>query len=145
MSTTYSDLGQALFDFVAAIDITSVEPAGWAHQLNRPVKSDELDDYPAFAVMPKRDTNESLASRTDDDTITYSVFLYASFRDATNAEEDIRALVDLVRTAFRNERLDPQTFGESYTFTFAGEWGGDETQGERFYRLDVTAHIAEDY
>jgi len=60
------------------------------------------------------------------------------------AEDEIRALVDLVRNELAKERRKDAPLGGSYTLTFNGEWGGDETQTERFYRLDVTARFAEE-
>jgi hypothetical protein len=59
------------------------------------------------------------------------------------AEENIRDLVDLIRTELAKERRAENPLGGSYSLSFTGEWGGDETQTERIYRLDVTARFNE--
>lgn len=146
MSTSYSTLGEDLYNFVLSMNISGInaEWSSWARTFNRPPKSDEMDDYPCFAVVPTRDEQQILDNYSDDDLITYSVFMFVRFYEASIPEADIRALVDRVRTALRTERRSQTPLGDPYTLSFAGEWGGDENQVERFYRLDVTARIAED-
>lgn len=142
--SAYVDFGTALYGFMSNMDITSVVADGWAYTFNRPAKSDERPEYPTLEVMPLRDAPEALDNFTDDDVITYSVFISFSWWEATTNEESIRELVDLVRSELRKERRKVNPLGGSYTLSFSGEWGGNEGQTERFYRLDVTARIAED-
>jgi hypothetical protein len=126
------------------LSITSVEPAGWGDRFNRLPKQNEIDQYPAFAIVPARDTQEDLDNWTDDDRVTYSVYILMHYHEGSDAEETTRALVDLVRTALRKERRSVTPLGNAaYSLSIAGEWGFDVEQGERFYRLDVTAKVAE--
>jgi hypothetical protein len=141
---SWVSFGEDLYAFMDALDITSVVPEGWAYKFNRPPKSDERPEYPVFAVVPARDDIGPLDNITDDVTLTYSVYIFFSYWDAGVAEEEIRALVDLVRTELAKERRSTTPLGGSYTLSFTGEWGGDETQTERYYRLDVTARCAAD-
>jgi hypothetical protein len=142
--SAYHDFGEALYAFVEALDISDVDPVGWAYTFNRLPKSDEMDAYPSFAVVPARDTQEILDSITDDVAITYSVYLFVRYWDANVPEADIRELADLVRTALAQERRKPEPLGGSYTLAYAGEWGYDPDQVQRYYRLDVTARFSED-
>ncbi len=142
--SAYVNFGQALYAFVLALNISTIIPEGWAYTFNRPPKSDELPEYPCFAVVPTRDEQAILDNVSDDVSLTYSVYIFFSFWDAGVAEGEIRALVDLVRNQLAKERRKKAPLGGSYTLTFNGEWGGDETQTERFYRLDVTARFAEE-
>lgn len=141
--SAYVTFGQALYDFVLALDISTVIPEGWAYTFNRPPKSDERPEYPCFAVIPTRDDQQVADNVSDDVSLTYSVYIFFSYWDAGVAEDEIRELVDLVRTELAKERRKEEPLGGSYTLGFTGEWGGDETQTERFYRLDVTARFNE--
>lgn len=144
MSTTYVSLGAALYNFMNTLVITSVDPGGWGDKFNRPPKQDEIDQYPAFAVVPQRDTQEDLDNTSDDDRVTYSIFLFHGYYEGSQSEEMLRSLADLVRTALRKERAKPNPLGNAaYSLAIAGEWGFDVEQGERFYRIDVTAKVAE--
>jgi hypothetical protein len=149
MSDTYAVIGQAVFDYVSAIDISAAFPNDapstiWGTKLNRPPKADELNLYPAFAVSPRYDSQETGDTDTDFDAITYSVFFIVSNREATAAEVQLRKIVDIVRSEFRTLRDDPDPLHEAaYDIRFAGEWGGNPDQGERWYRLDVTVFVHE--
>src|SRR5665811_773508 len=153
MSTTYSTIGQAIYDFMDSIDISAATPENWepgenltwGDKLNRPPKANELNVYPAFLVMPSGDTQETGDSRTDLDAVTYSVFVVFSYAEATYAEDTLRHVADIVRTAFRALRLDPsQLMNSAYHISFTGEWGGTVDQGERYYKLNITTQITED-
>ena len=146
MSETYTDIGDAIYDFIGDLDLSAVlgVDEGWASSFNRPPKSNEIL-YPGYAVFPVRDQQETLDQITDDDAVTYAVYIFFHYWEATDTEGQIRAIVDIVRSALRSERINPTPLDNScYIVGFAGEWGGDETQGERFYRLEVTCKIAED-
>jgi hypothetical protein len=149
---SYSTIGEAIYAYMEELDISPALPepeegdpdSGWGDKLNRPPKSDELHVYPAFVVMPARDTQELGDTETDFDSVTYSVYTIFSFYDATMSEEQIRGVVDIVRTKFRELRYDPSPLlAAAYNLSFAGEWGGTQEQGERWYRLDVTVNIHE--
>jgi hypothetical protein len=141
--SAYVEYGQDLYDFMDVLDITAVIPDGWGAKFNRPPKSDERPEYPAFAVVPTRDDQEIADNMSDEVSLTYSVYIFFSYWDSGEAESNIRSLVDLVRNELAKERRKEEPLGGSYTLGFSGEWGGDETQTERFYRLDVTARFNE--
>lgn len=142
--TTYSTFGDALYAFMAAINITSVDAGGWAYTFNRLPKADEMDDYPALAVVPARDLREPLDNITDEVTLTYSVYIFVRYMEASVPEADIRDLADLVSTQLSKERRKSAPLGGAYAISFAGEWGFDPDQVQRFYRIDVTARFSED-
>jgi hypothetical protein len=149
LSTAYHDFGNDLYDYLAAIDITGVDLNGWAHTFNRPFEPDEVTagGYPTLMVVPARDQGMTIDSYTDADTITYWAYIYYPVRDVMldDAEAKLRQLVDLVRSKLRHERIASSTLGgeETYDIQIQGEWGYDTERGERFYRLEVTAHITD--
>ena len=143
MSSAYVQFGDDLYDFMDGLTITSIIAGGWGEKSNRPFKSDERPTYPAFSVSPTRDEQQIADNMSDEVFVTYSVYIFFSYWDSSEAEADIRELVDFVRTELAKERRKEAPLGGAYTLSFAGEWGGDETQTERFYRLDVTARFNE--
>jgi hypothetical protein len=149
MSTTYTTIGDALFAFVSALSIAAATPDGeptvvWGDKLNRPPKANELNVYPALLVMPAGDAQETADTDTDADAVTYSVFIVFSFAEASFAEDTLRQVADIVRTAFRELRADPSPLlAAAYDLTFNGEWGGTPDQGERYYKLNVTVYVHE--
>lgn len=148
MSRAYQDFGNDLYVYLAGIDITAIEPDGWAHTFNRPFEPEEVTagGYPTLMVVPARDQAATLDSRTDTDTVTFWAFLYYSVHDVVlDSEEKLRQLVDLVRSHIRSERIAINTLGgeDTYDIRFSGEWGWDNERSERFYRLEVTAEIAD--
>src|SRR4051812_31947715 len=98
MSTTYATISQAIYDLFSGINISSIYSGGWALKANYPLKEPgQLTTWPVFSVTPVEDTEDDLDSITDDDTVTYHVFLYDTFEDAATTETKLRALVDLCR------------------------------------------------
>lgn len=56
MSTTYQTAGRAIYDLLAALDISAItgRPApGWAKTANYPIR-DVQRQYPSFYVVPLR-------------------------------------------------------------------------------------------
>lgn len=151
MSRTYETVGQAIYNFVDAIDITAAKPVDWfddtlvwGDKLNRPPKSNELNVYPAFVIVPAEDGQETGDTDVDFDSVTYSVFIITKFAEANMAEGLLRQVVDIVRTSFRALRADPSPLLEAaYDIRFRGEWGGVPDQGERYYKLNVTVFVHE--
>lgn len=148
MSSAYTDFGNDLYAYLRGINITAIEPDGWANTFNRPFEPEEVTagGYPTLMVVPARDQTATLDSRTDSDTVTFWAFVYYSVHDVVlGSEEKLRQLVDLVRTKLRIERIAIQALGgdDTYDIRFSGEWGWDNERGERFYRLEVTASIAD--
>lgn len=150
MSTTYTTIGEAVYDFAAEINISSATPDGydgdleWGDTLNRPPKANELNVYPALVVMPSGDSQETGDTNVDFDSVTYSVYVVFSYAEASFAEQTLRDVADIVRTQFRTLRADPEELHASaFDISFAGEWGGTLEQGERYYKLDVTVSVHE--
>lgn len=142
MSQTYQNIGQALYAFMQAIDITPVAGSTWAQTFNYPPKT--ISAYPAFVVAPAEDVVEVLDADYDDDTITYWVQIYDTYYDASEAEDRLRKIVDLVRTAIRRERASEAPLGNTaYGLRLSGTWGADFDHGERFYRLQVQVRVAQ--
>src|SRR4051812_38198246 len=105
MSTTYTTIGQALYDLFDGIDITAIYPDGWALEANYPLKEPgQLATWPVFSVQPSEDAETDLDSIGDDDLITYHVFLYDTFEDSATTETRMRQLVDLTRTELRKQK-----------------------------------------
>ena len=147
MSTTYTTIGQALYNLFAAIDITAIYPAGWAIKANYPLKEPgRLTTWPVFSVVPIEDNETELDSRTDDDAITYEVYLFDTFEDSAVSEGRMRQLVDLCRGKLRLERISPTMLeGGAYTIeTMTGAWGFEIEPGLRYYRFRITAKKDED-
>ena len=147
MSTTYTTIGQALYDLFAAIDITSIYPAGWALKANYPVKEPgQLTTWPVYSVVPVEDNEVSLDSIGNDDTVSHDVYLYDTFENASVTEGRMRPLVDLCRTILRKEFRDQTPLGGgAYTIdTLSGAWGFDPELGIRYYRFKITSKTYED-
>ncbi len=147
MSTTYTTIGQALYNLFAAIDITAIYPGGWAIKANYPVKEPgRLTTWPVLSVVPVEDNETELDSRTDDDAITYEVYLFDTFEDSATTEGRMRQLVDLCRTRLRQERVSPTMLASAaYTIeTMTGAWGFEIEPGLRYYRFRITAKKDED-
>src|SRR4051794_35878941 len=112
MSTTYTTIGQALYDLFASIDITAIYPASWALKANYPLKEPgQLTTWPVFSVRPDNDSEVDLDSIGNDDTITYWVDLYDSFEVSATTEANLRQLVDLCRTTVRQQMRQDSPFG----------------------------------
>ena len=147
MSSTYAQVGTAVFNFVTAIDISAATPEGedalvWKDTLNRLPKANELNVYPALVVAPASDEQLTGDTDTDFDTVTYSVYIIYSYAEASFAEALLIDLADIVRTEFRTLRANPELLlSAAFDVAFRGEWGGTVEQGERYYRLDVTVRI----
>jgi len=147
LSTTYTTIGQAIYDLFSAIDITAIYPAGWALKANYPVKEPgHLTLWPVFCVRPDTDSEVQLDSIGDDDTVTYWVDLYDTFEDSPAVEARMRALADTCRTTLRKQMRSPTPFeGGSYTLSsLAGQWGYDPDSGIRYYRLIIQTKTYED-
>jgi hypothetical protein len=149
MSSAYLDFGNDLYTYLAGIDITAIEPLGWAHTFNRPFEPDEVTagGYPTLMVVPARDQGSTIDSYTDSDAVTYWAYIYYPVRDVMldDAETKLRQLVDLIRTQVRHERIVAVSLGgaDTYDIQIQGEWGYDTERGERFYRLETTANISD--
>lgn len=145
---SYAIVGDALYNFVRTIDITSVYLDGWGNTFNRPFEPDEVTNggYPCLMVVPAEDEASGLDTATDADRIVYWVQVSESVQTTLhNGETDIRAVADLVRNAIRNERGAAQPFGiDAYDVNLTGQWGWDTERGERFYRCIVSVNIAQD-
>ena len=136
MSTTYQDIGTALYAFMDALDISSIVATGWAAKYNYPPK--QLTVYPAFTVVPAEDEETDLDTFNDQDRVSYWVYLHDTYEDAAGAESRLRQLVDLVRTELRKERRQAQPLNSAdYSLQIKGVWGADIEHGERWYRLQV--------
>lgn len=151
MSDAYTVIGDALYEYMEEMDISAAfpepeegDPPTWGTKLNRPPKADELTVYPAFAISPARDGQETGDTVTDFDAISYYIYIILSNREANLSEARLRKIVDIVRTNFRELRDDPAPLHDSaYNVTFVGDWGGTPEQGERWYRLEVTVYVHE--
>lgn len=145
MTDAYTRIGNDLYAFVSAINITSVELDGWGNTFNRPFEPDEVTagGYPTLMVIPAEDEASTLDSHTDSDRIVFWVHLIYSVQEVKiDGEAKIRALADLVRNALKRERLDPSPLGnDAYDLQMSGSWGWDTERGERYYRLIVTIHV----
>lgn len=138
----YADVGDALFALVNTLDISSVLAGGWVGAFNHPVK--QIDDWPAFAVVPATDANADLDSVSDEVDYTWWVFLYYSFNDATTAEGSLRKLADLLASRIRKEKRATPPLGLPAAYALGslnGSWGYDEEHGLRFFRLDVQIKV----
>ena len=147
MSTTFTTIGQALYDLFAAIDITAIYPGGWATMANYPLKEPGQSTlWPAFSVTPVGDNETELDSRTNDDLITYEVYLFDTFENSATTEGKMRRLVDLCRTILRKEFIDATPLGDgAYTIeSIAGAWGFDVDAGMRYYRFTIQSKTDED-
>lgn len=144
MSTTYHDLGTALYTLFNGINITGIYPGGWRQKANYPLKQ-IVGPFPAFSIYPAQDTEVALENVADDGTVTYWVYLYDSLKDDATAEGKMRRLVDLCRTRLRQERADATPLdGAAYTLDLVtGEWGFDIELGLRFYRFSIQAKTYE--
>ena len=143
MSTTYTTIGQALYDLVNGLTITGIYASGWGTKANYPLKA--VTSYPAFSVTPALDAEDDMDTISDLATVTYWVILYDSFENAATSEAKLRALVDLVRTELRKQKRSSTPLGGAAITlgTLTGEWGADVEEGLRFYRLSVTAKVDE--
>ncbi len=144
MSTTYQTVGQAIFDLMNGIDVSAITglPApGWAETHNYPPK--QVRSYPSFAVVPAEDAEDPMDAITDDDRVTYWVYITASYQDSSDAEDQLRRLVDLVRTRVRQQKRSATPLGGgAYALgRLGGAWGANVDQGERFYRLSIEAKV----
>ncbi|MDP9469053.1 MAG: hypothetical protein M3Q71_00080 [Chloroflexota bacterium] len=140
MSTTYQSVGEAIYALINAIVITSVFPGGWGERHNWPPK--QIVAYPAFSVVPAEDIEEPMDAITDDDRVTYWVYLTDRYDDASDAESRMRRLVDLVRTEVRRGKRNPTILGGAYALgRISGVWGANVEQGERFYRLSLEVRV----
>ena len=140
MSTTYQSVGEAIYALIDAIVITSIFPSGWREKHNWPPK--QIVAYPAFSVVPAEDVEEPLDAITDDDRVTYWVYLTDAYDDASDAEARLRRLVDLVRTEVRQSKRNPTVMGPAYALgRISGVWGANVEKGERFYRLSIEVKV----
>lgn len=140
----YRDFRTALYSFMDTLDITSVVADGWAYKFDRLPKSDEMDDYPSFAIVPVRDEREIADNITDSVSVTFSVYVFVRYWDATDAEYDVVDLADLISDALSQERRKEAPLGGFYAISFFGDWGYDPDQVQRYYRLEVTARYDQD-
>jgi hypothetical protein len=154
MSDSYTTIGQSLYDFMEELDISEALPEPedpeapaptWGVKLNRLPKSDEIHVYPAFAITPVHDIPpETGDTDTDFDTIFFSILILVSAHSGDEAETQLRALADIVRTGLRVFRANPAELHQNaHNMSFSGEWGGSAEQGERWYRIDVTTNLYE--
>ncbi len=90
-------------------------------------------------MVPAEDTEDPLDAISDDDRVTYWVFIYANYVDASDGEAQIRRIVDRVRTEVRKQKRSFAPFGGgAYALSrISGAWGGNVDEGERFYRLAI--------
>ncbi len=143
MTSTYTEVGRSLYDFMSDLDIESVIGETWAQKFNGPPK--QIEDYPAFTVVPAEDTEDTLDSDFDEDVVTFWIFVYDTYVDASDSEDRMRSLVDMVRSAIRLERAKPAPLGDgNYRLSNRGSWGANIEEGERFYRLEVEVRVAQD-
>jgi hypothetical protein len=137
----------AIFDLVNGISLTPVQ-AGltWQFAEQHPVK--QPIGYPGFCVIPVRNATQTLDSITEQAEYTFSILILTSFEDATDAEDTIVGIGDLVYDTMLNTIKSGQLelhLGDDVQYSFdgdvSGEWGFDADHGERFYRIDVTARV----
>jgi len=151
MTNSYFDIGTALYGFATAINISSVDGLTWAHTFNRIYQPQEVTagGYPTLMVVPAEDEASTLDSRTDSDRIVYWVVISASTEEIfMGGEGQIRKVADLVRNAFRTERNNPEGVfghGDAYDVQFGGTWAWDNERSERYYKLVVTIHVAQQF
>ena len=148
MIDAISQVGDDLKTFVTGIDITDIEPDGWAHVFNRVFLPEEVTagGYPTLVIVPAEDSSETLDSATDRQRVTYWVTILTSMADTfQDGEGTIRRLADRLRNSVAAERLSPAPLGnDAYDLTVAGTWGWEPERAERFYRLIVTVSFAQD-
>lgn len=149
MIDAITQVGDDLYNFVSNLNITSVEPDGWAHTFNRPFEPDEVTagEYPVLMVVPAEDEGTTLDSFTDSDRLVFWVHLIYSVQELKMAgnETQVRRLADLVRNCLKAERAKPNPLGnDAYDLQVSGTWGWDAERGERYYRLIVTVQIAQE-
>ncbi len=141
MSTTYFDARQALYTLIDGIDVTSVIVGGWGEKHRHLPKDVRL--YPAFAVTPIRDEETTLDAISDEDRVTLGVQIIDTWLDASEGDDRLSRLIDLVRTAVRQQKRSMNPIGgTAYTLgRIFGEWGADDGRGERWYTLNVELKV----
>lgn len=144
MSTSYSTIGLAIYTYIDAIVVTGILPTGWARKANYPVKQLTGAQYPAFFVVPADDAEEDLDAISDYVKLSFWVYFVDTFQDASDNEDRLRQLADVVRTQVRKIRRNPALLHVSCAdVDIKGVWGAQVEQGERFYRLQLDVHLQE--
>jgi len=144
MSTTYTTVGQNIYNYIDAISITAILATGWAKKANYPLKQLDNSQYPAFFVVPAEGHVEELDPIIGDHIVSYWVYLVDTFEDDSLIEDRLRQLVDAVQTQVVKLRRLPNTLHADCTdVEIKGTWGASQDEGERFYRLQLDVHVSE--
>jgi hypothetical protein len=139
-----TSLRDALFDLVNEVDVEEATGDEWQFAYKHPVK--QPDGYPGFCVHPARNQTRVIDSATNEGLYTFWVDLFYTFEDAAAGEDKLITLADVVYdTLLENLKSIEPLDGASFDGDPFGSWGSTQDMGERFYRIEVTARVLQEF
>lgn len=146
--TPIKSIRDALYDFVAELDLSGVVDAGqWEFMSKYPPKDKPV--YPGFWIQPATNSSQTLDSCSSLSTYTFWIQITQSYEDAAFAEDTTIELADAVYQEVLDSARSSTPFGlteDAYLdATPSGSWGFDEHYGERYYRIEVAIRVAESH